>query len=152
MVKGGGFPRRRVVASLTLRGDTGLNVIGGRSCVVVLRVTAVAIRWRAGELAVDVASSAFQGGVRACQRISGVFQVIEFRVVPRVGAVAGLARNRKLQRAVIGLSRPREIGLVASDAGSRKAGELADRRAFVAIRAVEHGMHAEQREPVEVLL
>jgi hypothetical protein len=152
MVECGGNPRGRVVAGLALMRKTGLRVIGIRGAVEVGHMAAIAIRRRALELSSDVASGAFERGVRAGERKAGHFQVIELRVIPGVEAVARLASARKIQRLVIGIGRLLEIAGVAGNTGGRKSRELAHRLALVAIGALQRGVRSEQREAVLVRL
>ena len=97
------------------------------------------------KLSVDVALRTLQSGVCSGQRESHQ-AVIKRRRLPRAGSVASLTGLWKVQRHMVRVRGPPEIGQVASDAIRRRAFEFPS---DVARRALERGMHPSQREPRE---
>lgn len=150
MVKIGGHPRRGGVASLALLREPRLNVVRIRRAVVIGSVAPIAIRGRACELPIDVASRAGQCGMRAGQSEAGEFQVIEFCVEPRIRAVAAFACGGKIERLMIWVECLLKIRIVAGNAGGLKTHVLADGFSFVAINAIHHGVSTQQRKSIGV--
>lgn len=96
------LPCSRRVAQLTGGGYAPRGVVGVLGVVVILLVTAEAIGTGSSELAANMASGAFQGGMRSGKREAGELQVIEIGRVPGVHAgVAGRAVGRKPERFVV---------------------------------------------------
>ncbi len=125
---------RRVVALGEIAGMAGITL--GRSAL---------------EYIIDVARCTTQRCMRSSERIARVFQVVKFGVEPTVHGVAGLAGSGELESDVID-NRREEIFLMAGEAVGGQARELAARRTFVALCALHHGMRANQRESVLMVL
>ena len=89
--------------------------------------------------------------MRAGKRIARIFQVVKLCIEPAVHGVAGFARSRELESDVID-DRSQEILLMAGVAVRGQSFELPDRSAFVALCALHHGMRANQREAVLMVL
>lgn len=153
VIEGGVEPTGRVVAGgAHPRDKTRLRVrriIGGG---VILRMATVAICGSPLEFAADVAGRTVQGCVHPGQSKAGEFQVIEFRPEPCIGTVTGLARRGKSQGSVIGSDRLLEIGGVTGQAGCRYTRELPRGLPLVAIGTFQHGVGAQEREAVLMLL
>jgi len=78
--------------------------------------------------------------------------VVELGVQPTVERMAGIAGCRELCGNVIGIGGFLKIRQVAGRAGGRKTQVIADGSVLMALLALQDGMRAEEREPVEVLL
>ncbi|MDR3734749.1 MAG: hypothetical protein P4L10_04335, partial [Acidobacteriaceae bacterium] len=106
-----------------------------------------AICRRSREYVVDMTCSARQCGMHPCQRISGVFEMIEFRIKPAVHGVAAFASSWKSQSYVINDLRLKVL-LVARVASRRETSELPAGRVLVALVAFHQGMGSDQRKTI----
>jgi hypothetical protein len=120
--------------------------IGGSA--VIRLVTRIAVRGRAGELTVDVATRAGHGGVGARQGKAGGV-VIESGRRPRRGVVADLTLLRESRRLVIGIIRLVVIAEMARHAGCVRNLEIP---AHVATGAGKLHMRAGQRKSCLVMV
>lgn len=107
------------MAGLALRGKPRLCVIRVVRSVEIGHVAAIAIRRSALKFASDVAGRAFQRRVRSREREACKFQVIEFRVVPRIEPMARLAGAGKIQLSVAWIDGLLEIGRVTRNTCGR---------------------------------
>ena len=78
--------------------------------------------------------------------------MVEFRIQPRIKAVAGFACGRKIRACVIWIRRLPVVLQMAGNAGRWKALELADCGALVALFAWHGGMRTKKRKTVLVIL
>ena len=118
----------------------------------VLSMAAHAGRRRARVPVSDVAGSARDGRVRASQRKMGEGRVVELRRQEGVHAVARVACGPKARCGVIRLRRSVEIPHVARRAGGAQARELPRGGPGVAGVALHHGVGAQQRKTIQVVL
>ena len=155
VIECGLIPTDAVVACLTSRRETSLRMRRIIGLVKVRHVAAHAGRRRATrKLAPRVAGAAIQRGVRSDQRKAGELHVIKLRRHPVVRGVALLAIRGKPKRNVIDARRPgvHKFFLVAGQARSREALELAHSCTLVAGIAIHGRVRSDQREPVHVLI
>ncbi len=151
VIERSGLPGARRVTHLAGSWHAGRHMIRAGGLVVILQVTARAIRARPLVLASDVASRAFQCRVRACQSEPCELSVIEARGEPGIHAlVAGDAVGRKAQCFVVRGGRLLVHGRVTGIAVCRESAELPDGRALMARIAIESRVGTEQREAIEV--
>ena len=81
--------------------------------------------------------------------------MIEFGVQPVIECVATAAIGRcerRSRRSVRGICGALPIGKMAGGAGRREAKVVSGRRGLVALLALHHGVRAEKRKAVEVIL
>jgi hypothetical protein len=90
--------------------------------------------------------------VRAGERETGDPLVVKQGAHPTAHGVAGLARGRKVQRLVIRTLGGLEVLRVAAHAVRRQSGKLRRCRSPVTGFAFDHGVGANQRESVLVVL
>jgi len=147
MIEGGRLPGARRMASRTRRAEAGGGVrrIAGRC--ILSSMASVAIVRQARESASHVARRAGGPGVRSGQWEAGR-RVIEARPRPcrARGVVALFAAPRIAGRRVVRARGRGVIGSVAGDAVARYGGEMRFVLTDVTARALEHGVHAAQRE------
>ena len=136
-------PFDRVVANRTICGEPGGNVarIGRR--LEIRLVAGITVRRGARELPVDVAAGTGDSQVRACQRKTSEFRMVESRSHPARGRVARAAIVREVCRDVTGIGCSIEIRRVAAVAVHRQSLEFP---ADVARNTVEFCVHAGQCE------
>ena len=97
-------------------GEAGREVIRIRGCVVFGGVARIAIGWRGGEVAADVARHALCGGVFADQ-VEAHSGVVESGTQPVIRGVAQRAILRKTQGGVIWICRGGVVSGMARVAG-----------------------------------
>jgi hypothetical protein len=146
VVKDRASPRRRRMAERAIRGESSLNVIGVRGALIVLRMATVAIGWRAGKLAVDVALRAGHADMRSRQRELREFVVIEHGASPGRSVVAGGAVPGEASLNVIGIRGPVVILDVAAITIRRCSRKVS---ADVTGSALQVGVRSRQREACE---
>src|ERR1017187_4043677 len=145
MIKRRRYPRRCVVANLALLSDSRLDVIRRCRSIEILDVAAVAIGWRVRELAVDVAQTARDRGVRARQRETALAVIKRCRY-PRRCRMASLALLRETTLHVVRIGRSGEILHVTAVA---IGGRPLESSANVAGRALERRVRARQNKARE---
>lgn len=126
------LPGSCVVAALASRREIKRHVVRIRGLLVIGQMAPDARGRRVLELIVHVAGGAFQGGVCSCQRVPGIFQVIEAYAKPVVESMALLAGGRKPRGKMAGRDGGLKVFGVARIAGSIQSRELPDSRPFMA--------------------
>jgi len=139
------------VARGAVAGQAELHVVGIIGAKVIGGVAGVALGRRSLECVVEVAGRAGKRGVRAGQRVTGVFQMVKLGIEPAVHGVTAFAGSREAKPDVID-NRSEEVLLMAGVAGRRQADELAGGGVLVALLALHQLMRAHQRETVLVIL
>jgi len=142
------------MALRAVRREARRHVIGIRRALEIRHVTADASR--AGQIVVvvdvTVSASARRHGVQAGQREIRHRIVIELRVQPVIGAVAGIAGDGKLGGYVVGIGGSVVVGLMAGVALDRHRLKLAVGGILVAGVAIHRGVSSGEREAVVVIL
>ena len=113
-------------------------------------VTRKTVRRRSFEHIVDMARGARQCRVHSGQCVSGVFQVIEFRIEPTVHCVATFAGGWEPGCDVIQYRR-RKVLLVAGITGCRQSYELPHGSVPVAVITLQQRMRSNERKTILVI-
>lgn len=110
-------------------------------------MAAIAGCWCIGKHIIRVAGCTGQRGVRARERISRIFQMVELRVEPAVHGVARLAGCWEARRGMV-QHRCFEVCLMAGVARRCQARKLPGRSVLVTVVALQQCMRAHQWEPI----
>lgn len=145
VIKGGSCPRSGVVAQRAGGGEGRRGVVGISGALIIRLMAGVAVRGRSRKLAVNVATGAGHGGVRAGQR-EGCGVVVEARGRPGRRRMAHLTLLREPSCCVIRVIGVLEVLQVAGHALSAQVGELPAR---VAALALQGGVRPRKREPAQ---
>ena len=145
-------PLHGVMALLAGGGESGMRQ-RRRRVVEISLVTADARHGGQVVVVVDVAIGAFarRYGMAAGEKESGG-GVVELRIQPVVGGVAGVALSRELGRHVVGIDGRGEVRLVAGEALRRHGLEPTVGATLVTSIAVDSGVSSGQRETIVVIL
>ena len=146
-------PAHDRVARVTRLRESQLHMVGVVRLLKVAHVASHAGRYTEAVVVICVAVSAStrRYGVATDEQESRR-RVVELRIQPVVGGVAGLERGGEFPRHVIRIAHGLKLLLVAAETGRGHGVVLAQRSVLVTVVAGGGGVRAREREPVHVLI